>query len=197
MFNPIKTTLDPAKSVFRLRAAAERAHAAKARPDAPRHAARLFFDSVPFSAGDKVGIYYPIKDELDTWPLAEEIWRRGGRVLLPVVGRKHSALTFRDYKEGDRLIKGAFGAKIPEKAAIELTPDIVVTPLLAFDRRGGRLGYGGGFYDRTLEQLRASNKVCAVGFAFGAQEVDAVPLGPLDQPLDWIVTEREAIRITG
>jgi len=75
-----------------------------------------------------------------------------------------------------------------------VTPDILVVPLLAFTRAGGRLGYGGGYYDRTLEALRNGGKPLVVGYAFGAQEVDALPLSPLDQPLDWVVTERGAIR---
>ena len=84
--------------------------------------------------------------------------------------------------------------KTPDDQAPIVSPAIIVAPLLAFTRAGGRLGYGGGYYDRTLADLRKAGEVLAVGYAYGAQEVDALPLSPLDQPLDWIVTEREVIR---
>ena len=82
----------------------------------------------------------------------------------------------------------------PPESAEAAMPDIVVAPLVAFDRAGARLGYGGGYYDRTLEALRATRATLAVGYAYGAQEVDVLPLAPLDQRLDWIVAERGAIR---
>jgi len=92
------------------------------------------------------------------------------------------------------LVDGAFGAQIP---AVEdfFDPEIVIVPLLAFNRTGGRLGYGGGFYDRTLEQLRVRRATLAIGFAFAGQEIDDLPLEPTDQPLDLIVTETGVIEI--
>jgi 5-formyltetrahydrofolate cyclo-ligase len=91
------------------------------------------------------------------------------------------------------MIEGEFGALIPESGDW-LVPEVLVVPLLAFDRRGYRLGYGGGFYDRTLELLRAMGPVKAIGFAFAAQEIDRVPTEATDQPLDLIVTERGIVR---
>lgn len=86
------------------------------------------------------------------------------------------------------MIDGPFGAQVP-RAGVWVTPDVVIVPLVAFDRKGGRLGYGGGFYDRTLEGLRAQAPVVAIGYAFAAQEAEDLPLEPTDQPLDMIVTE--------
>ena len=92
------------------------------------------------------------------------------------------------------MVDGPFGAKVP--ALLDwVDPEILIVPLVAFDRYGGRLGYGGGFYDRTLQQLRAARATLAIGFAYSAQEADDLPLEPTDQPLDMIVTETGVIRI--
>ncbi len=193
MLPPIAPFLDP-KHVLRERMKGERRAAAKARPDAGRHAARIFFQSIEIPDGAIVALYYPIKDELDTEPLAAALTERKTMIALPVTGSKNTPLTFRHYKPGDNLIPGAYGEKIPDDSASAISPTIIVTPLLAYTRAGGRLGYGGGYYDRTLAASRKAGDILAVGYAYGAQEVDAMPLSPLDQPLDWIVTEREAIR---
>lgn len=183
-----------AKSLMRLRMKAERRAAAKKRPDAAIHAARNFFGSVELSDDAIVSLYYPIGDELDTEPIAAELTERNITIALPVVARKKKPLTFRAYRPGDPVIEGVYGEMIPDETAAEVTPTIMVCPLLGFSRAGGRLGYGGGYYDRTLAEIRERQFVTAVGYAFGAQEVDGLPLSPLDQPLDWIITEREAIR---
>ena len=94
------------------------------------------------------------------------------------------------------LVPGPFGAMTPERPEF-MAPEILIVPLVAFDRRGGRLGYGGGFYDRTMEQLRARRATLAIGFAYAAQEADALPLEPTDQPLDMIVTEAGVIDLKG
>ncbi|MEO1135109.1 MAG: 5-formyltetrahydrofolate cyclo-ligase [Pseudomonadota bacterium] len=193
MLPPIAGLLDP-KSILRERMKGERRAAAKARPDAAVHAARSFLSAIDRSNKPVVSLYYPIRDELDTEPLASALFEEKTAVALPVVVRKKAPLGFRRYLPGDPLTTGAYGAQIPTEAAAETTPDILVIPLLAFTRSGGRLGYGGGYYDRTLAALREKGKPVAVGYAYGAQEVDALPLSPLDQPLDWIVTERGAIR---
>ena len=92
------------------------------------------------------------------------------------------------------MVPGTFGAPVPE-VGCWMVPQILIVPLVAFDRAGGRLGYGGGFYDRTLEALRRDGPVLAIGFAFAAQEVDALPQEPTDQRLDRIVTEVEVIEV--
>ena len=193
MLPPIAPLLDP-KKVLRERMKAERRAAAKARPDAGVHAASNFIRTVLPSDPGVVALYYPIKDELDTEPIAAALTEREIPMALPVTGKKRTPLTFLSYRPGDKLVPGVYGEMTPDATASIVSPTIIIAPLLAFNREGGRLGYGGGYYDRTFEALRSAGSVLAVGYAFGAQEVDALPLSPLDQPLDWIVTEREAIR---
>jgi 5-formyltetrahydrofolate cyclo-ligase len=193
MLPPITPLLDP-KHILRERMKGERRAAAKARPDAARHAARNFLAALSLPEDAIVSLYYPIKDELDTEPLVAALVERGRQIALPVVTGKNQPLEFRRYTPGDPLIGGAYGEPTPDNEAAVISPSIIIAPLLAFTRAGGRLGYGGGYYDRTLAGLRQKGGVIAVGYAYGAQEVDALPLSPLDQPLDWIVTEREAIR---
>jgi 5-formyltetrahydrofolate cyclo-ligase len=201
MLPPIAMMPSP-KQILRERMKGERRIAARARSDAAetaaRHAARNFLSAIDIPDGAIVSLYYPIKDELDTEPLVAALIERGTAIALPIVSAKNRPLIFRAYKPGDALIAGAYGEQVPTEDARQVRPTIIVAPLLAFTRAGGRLGYGGGYYDRTLEALRASAKpegdILAVGFGFGIQEVDALPLEPLDQPLDWIVTEREAFK---
>ncbi len=193
MLPPIAPFLDR-KHVLRMKMRGERRAAARARPDAARHAARNFLTAIDVAKNTVVSLYYSVKDELDVAPLAEALIEKGARLALPAVVQKRAPLVFRAWRPGDDLIKGGFGTLTPEETAPVLRPDIVVAPLLAFTRAGGRLGYGGGYYDRTLADLRAAGDVLAVGYAYAAQEVDALPLTPLDQPLDWIVTEGAAIR---
>jgi 5-formyltetrahydrofolate cyclo-ligase len=113
----------------------------------------------------------------------------GAVILLPVVATRGAALRFRQASDPERYVPDAEGILAPPLEASEARPDIILAPLLAFDRFGGRLGQGGGYYDRTLAALRAGPGVLAVGLGFAAQEVDEVPLGPHDQFLDAICTE--------
>lgn len=152
---------------------------------------------IPIETGAVVALYSPIGDELDTGPLAEALRAKGVVLALPAVVAKNQPLVFRAFNGVQPLEKGWRGILTPPDEAPALRPAVVVAPLLAFTRAGDRLGYGGGFYDRTLAALRASGGALAVGFAYGAQEVDALPAGPLDQKLDWIATEREAFKTGG
>jgi len=111
-----------------------------------------------------------------------------GPVGLPVIEGAGKPLTFRLWTPGCAMEKGAFGACIPTDGSL-MTPEILIVPLVAFSRDGGRLGYGGGFYDRTLELLRAKGSVLGLGFAYSAQEADSLQLEPTDQPLEAMVTE--------
>jgi len=193
---PILPPISPgfaSKAILRLRMAAERRAAAAARPDAGRHAARVFFDHVPIPEGATVALYHPMKDELDTRPLAAALIERGFRIALPVTPKKRGPLTFRAFRDGDPLDADRYGVMTPADEAPEVRPMLIVTPLLAFTRDGRRLGYGGGYYDRTLAALREKGDVLAVGYAFAAQEVETMPFGDGDQRIDLIVTEREAI----
>ncbi|AWK85533.1 5-formyltetrahydrofolate cyclo-ligase [Azospirillum thermophilum] len=166
---------------------AERAHAAAAIRD------RIAALDLP--AGE-VGGYWPLGSELDVRPALHHLRTLGRTVALPVSGPRGSALVFRRWRPEDVLVKGRYGIHEPDGSSPELRPAVLLVPLLAFDRRGHRLGYGAGYYDRTLEALRAVHPVLAVGVAFAAQELEAVPVGAHDQPLDWIVTEREALGIS-
>jgi 5-formyltetrahydrofolate cyclo-ligase len=138
--------------------------------------------------------YMPIRTEIDPIPAMIALAATGARMCVPVVDGAGLPLSFRAWAPGCAMIPGAFGAPIPADAA-PLAPDALIVPLLAFDAAGGRLGYGGGFYDRTLARLRAGGPVVAIGFAYGAQQVDATPQEATDQPLDFIVTEAGARRI--
>jgi 5-formyltetrahydrofolate cyclo-ligase len=183
------------KELLRARMRGVRREAGAARPDAARHAARVFLDHVPLPAEATIAVYHPFRDELDTKPLAAALLERGYKVALPVTGAKARPLSFRRFRDGDPLSPDRYGVMTPGVEAETVRPMIVVTPLLAFTRAGARLGYGGGYYDRTLAALRAEGDVLAVGFAYAAQEVPRIPKSRGDEPLDYIVTEREAIEV--
>ncbi len=142
-----------------------------------------------------ISAYWPMGSEIDPRPLMERLHARGHPLCLPVVIGKKRPLVFRAWSPGEALEAAGFGTRVPAADRPGITPRVVLTPLLAFDRRGYRLGYGGGFYDRTLRSLRAEHRLLAVGLGFGVQELPAVPHDDEDQRLDWIVTETEAIAI--
>lgn len=137
-------------------------------------------------AGRRVAGYWPLPTEADPRPA---LLAHGGPWCLPVVVGRGKPLIFRDWWPGAALVPGPFGVQEPVGAAC--TPQVVVVPLLAFDRRGHRLGYGGGFYDRTLAGLLP--RPLAIGIGFAAQQVDAVPVADTDAPLDLVVTEAGVI----
>ena len=135
--------------------------------------------------------YMPIRTEIDPLPAMAEA-AAYGPVGVPVIQGAGMALKFSRWQPGCALKDGPFGAMIPQVDDF-FEPEILIVPLVAFDARGGRLGYGGGFYDRTLEMLRAARPTLAIGFAYCAQEAEALPLEPTDQPLNMLVTERGVI----
>ena len=148
---------------------------------------------IPFETPAVVSGFWPIKDEIDIRPLMIELFNIGCQLALPVVQGRGQPLLFRAWRPGDALEQGVFGTLQPEARRATLEPDALIVPLLACDRDGWRLGYGGGFYDRTLTRLRARRKVTAVGVGFDGQLVDdAVPHGPDDQRLDWLLTDKRA-----
>ena len=176
------------------RAAAERrATACAALQDAGNDVALRFHDAVHLPRGAAVSGYWPLPGELDIRPLLHQIHDQGHPIGLPVVTGKGQPLAFRRWAPGTPLVQGSFKVMTPPEGAPELEPDVLLVPLLAFDRAGFRLGYGGGFYDRTLEKRRreahSGRPVLAIGVAFAAQETESLPRGPFDQHLDWIVTE--------
>lgn len=139
---------------------------------------------------ETIAVYWPFRQEIDVIPLLRQLDTMGCSCLLPaVIGRKEP-LQFRKWKPGDNLVVSRFGVLEPPVRHTIVTPDIIVTPLLAFDSTGYRLGFGGGFYDRTIAELRKLSDFYAVGAAFEGQEIDNVPHDKFDQRLDAIVTEK-------
>ena len=132
--------------------------------------------------------YMPIRTEINPLPVMRALSFTGRRICVPVVQGQGLPLLFREWSPDSPMVEGAFGAYVPDSGDY-LEPGLLIAPLLAFDARGYRLGYGGGFYDRSLEGLRSKRKTLAIGFAYGAQRVDLVPIEATDQPLDAIVTE--------
>lgn len=147
--------------------------------------------------GGCVGGYWPLGSELDVRPAMLHLREKACALALPVSGPRGTALTFRDWDPDAPMATGRYGIQEPGADRPVVQPRALLVPLLAFDRRGGRLGYGAGYYDRTLAALRAGGPVLAVGVAFAAQERDAVPCDAHDEPMDWIVTERETLRFGG
>ncbi len=136
-------------------------------------------------AGRVLSGYMPMRTEIDPLPAMAA---HRGPVCVPVIAGKGLPLTFRAWHPEAEMADGPFGARVPEMGDW-LEPQVLIVPLLAFDALGYRLGYGGGFYDRTLEGLRARGPITAIGYAFAAQEVAEVPREATDQRLDLIVTE--------
>ncbi|MFN0044461.1 MAG: 5-formyltetrahydrofolate cyclo-ligase [Alphaproteobacteria bacterium] len=195
-------TLAAKKKALRLAARAARARAHALGNSTAQDAAGQALKVLPFRAGQIVSAYWPVGDELDTRPLMAALAARGCILALPKVVGRLQPLLFQRWRSGDPLVPGVLGIPAPvgEGEAVIVTPEILVVPLLAFDRMGFRLGQGGGYYDVTLQVLRAEawragRAVLAAGFAYGAQEISAVPRGAHDQRLDWIITEREAIEV--
>ena len=141
-----------------------------------------------------VSAFHPYMSEISTVELLSKLVAEGWTTALPIVVGKELPLMFRCWVPGEPLVSGLWDIQIPAKTAPEVEPDVLLVPMLAFDRKGYRLGYGGGFYDRTLAKLRALKKVTAIGVAYAGQEVDEVPHGEYDQPLDWIMTEQETFK---
>jgi 5-formyltetrahydrofolate cyclo-ligase len=139
-----------------------------------------------------VGAYWPIRSEVDPRPLMRALIRRGQDVALSQILHPH--LSWRLWRPGDVLIKGGFGVREPGPDAPECFPTALLVPLAAFDRRGHRLGYGKGHFDRAIAALSANHPVLTVGLAYAAQEIDDVPAEPHDRGLDIIVTEAGTLR---
>ena len=162
---------------------------------AERIAARPFPVAIP--AGGCVSGFFPLRTEINPIPLLRRVADAGAKLAFPVVvGRGHS-LIFRLWSFGTPLGSGVWGIREPLPDAAEVDPDILVVPLAAFDRTGHRIGYGAGYYDMTLNRLRAAKPVTAIGLAFAAQEIARVPATPRDAKLDYVLTERELIDCRG
>jgi 5-formyltetrahydrofolate cyclo-ligase len=190
---------DSDKSPEQLKAVLRRAAIARrdALPPAGRMAAALAIAErglpVEVTPGIVVSGFSPLKSEISPLPLLRRLADAGAGLALPVVAGRGQALIMRAWSFGAPLVSGVWGIREPPADAPELFPDILIVPLLAFDRRGHRIGYGAGYYDLTLARLRAMKPVTAIGVAFAAQEISAVPATPRDARLDVVLTECEAI----
>jgi len=183
--------IEQAKAALRLRAHASRAAILNStRAASARSVADHFFRSVPLKPTEIVAGYWRIKDEMDCQPILIRLMDTFQPVCLPVVLGDDQPLELRLWEQGTPLYEAGFGTLAPSELAPQAQPDVIIMPLLGFDSRGTRLGYGGGYYDRTLERL--SKKPRLVGIAFAAQEFDSIPREPHDVPLDVIVTEQGA-----
>ena len=148
---------------------------------------------LPFEivSGTVVSGYSPIRSEIDPVPLMRALAAEGARLALPAVMARGKSLAFRAWSPNDRLMLGPLGILEPSPAAAELVPDIMLVPLAAFDRAGHRIGYGAGHYDFTLAHLRKGKAITAIGLAFAAQEIAAVPALAHDVALDYVLTETQ------
>lgn len=147
------------------------------------------FATIPIPASAIVGVYVPIRSEADSLSVVRKLRAKGHKIALPRIHEKNQPLHFHEWPENKAPMEGSYRLPEPAPDWPDVTPDVILVPLLAFDAKGHRLGYGGGYYDRTLSTLRASGTVLAVGIAFAGQEVDALPADTNDQKLDWVVTE--------
>ncbi|WP_421860364.1 5-formyltetrahydrofolate cyclo-ligase [Oceanicaulis sp.] len=183
------------KTNARRAARAARAAAYARHPDAGRRLVEHFPDSLWPNVRQVVAGYAAIGDEIDPQTLLETFALEQARIALPCVVEKDQPLIFRSWALDQPLEPGPFGTREPAASSSELTPSLVLVPLVGFDLKGRRLGYGGGFYDRTLDKLKQSGPLTVVGLAYEAQKLARVPAEAHDMRLDWIVTEQGAHQI--
>ena len=190
-------SLDDRKAELRKSALARRdvIPAAERQAAAEAIAARAF--PVAIKPGVIVSGFSPLTSEINPLPLMRKLASAGAQLALPVVAGRGQPLIMRAYAFGQELNAGVWGIREPKRDAPEVEPDILIVPLAAFDRTGNRIGYGAGYYDMTINRLRARKAVTAIGIAYAAQEVAAVPATPRDARLDLVLTERETIDCRG
>ncbi|HET9244296.1 MAG TPA: 5-formyltetrahydrofolate cyclo-ligase [Xanthobacteraceae bacterium] len=187
------TSIEDAKAALRRQARARR----DALPADMRAAAAQAIAARPFPvavAPDAiVAGFMPMGSEINPIPLMRTLASCGAQLALPAVAGRGKPLTMRAFAFGETLVPGIWGIREPAPGAPEVAPDILIVPLLAFDRSGHRIGYGAGYYDMTVAALRARKTILACGVGFAAQEISTVPTTPRDVRLDLVLTEREVI----
>jgi len=181
------------KAKMRVRMAEARKLMHAANPDAADALVNNFPDEIWPKIGQVVSGFVPIGSEIDPTRLLAAFVCEGAVTCLPVA-KKERMLEFRAWRPGDPLVKAGFGLSEPEETADRVHPTLILTPLLAFDLKGRRLGWGGGFYDREIALMRGERTVTIVGVGFDEQRLSRVPTGRHDQSLDWVVTEKTAYR---
>jgi 5-formyltetrahydrofolate cyclo-ligase len=183
--------ISPARSKAELRAAALAARDALSAAQRAIAAEAVGERGVPIELLPNMIVsgYAPIRSEIDPMPLLLKLAAQGARLAMPTVTARGQSLVFRAWSPQDRMVLGALGIPEPSPAAAEVIPDVMLVPLAAFDQLGHRIGYGAGHYDRSLAHLRKSKAITAIGIAFAAQEIEAVPALSHDVPLDYVLTE--------
>jgi len=156
---------------------------------AATQAADNFLQNIPLERQNIIAAYYAMNNELKVLPLVEKLWAKNKKICLPSVIENNQPMIFRAWQRGDELIAGAHDIKAPNESAPILVPDIIIMPLVAFDKSGNRLGYGKGYYDRTIAQM--DKKPLLVGYAYSVQEVESIEYESHDMPLDYLVSEKE------
>ncbi len=157
-------------------------------PDLADEAAKNFFQSVSTSPDQKIAVYFPLGHELDTMPLVEEFWRRGNICLLPVFSKEDRHMKFAKWEKGTKLSPATFDIPMPDMPDFH-DPNIVIVPIVAFDQKGNRVGFGKGYYDATLRALREKADILAVGYAYAEQAVlMKLPTEEHDEKLDMVIT---------
>jgi 5-formyltetrahydrofolate cyclo-ligase len=186
-------TVESLKTEIRRDAVARR----DALPAADRAAAAAAIAARPLPVAVRPGAivsgFSPLKSEINPVPLMRAFAAAGATLALPVVAGRGKPLTMRSWNFGEPLVSGVWGIREPPESAPEVFPDILIVPMLAFDRAGQRIGYGAGYYDMTIGRLRGMKPVIAVGIAYAAQETARIPTTPRDAALDLVLTERETI----
>lgn len=190
---PKTVPVDELKAALRREVMARRraVHAARGNEAAFALAVRICKELTP--KGNKIAGYWPLGDEIDCRPALTALDTAGAEVALPVVAGQGQVLIFRSWSPGDTLDPGPFGTAHPGTRAAIIAPLVLLLPLIAFDARGHRLGYGAGYYDRTIAALRRERSILTVGIAYDAQEVDAVPNNVHDQCMDAVITEARSL----
>jgi len=187
------TETQSAKAALRTAALALRdALSAPARQAAAEAIADRAFP-VTIKPGMIVSGFSPMKSEINPIPLMRKLADLGASLALPAIDGRGKPLIMRTWKFGDPFKSGQWGIREPMPDAPQVAPDILIVPLACFDRAGHRIGYGAGYYDMTINALRAKKPVVAVGIAFAAQEIPKVPATERDARLDLVLTERETI----
>jgi 5-formyltetrahydrofolate cyclo-ligase len=191
------TGIEESKAALRREAMARRdaLPAEERKAAAEAIAARNF--PLAIALGTVVSGFMPLKSEINPLPLMQALAQAGARLALPAIAGRGKPLIMRAWAWGEELDRGQWDIREPKSAAAEVEPDILLVPLLAFDRTGHRIGYGAGYYDMTINRLRARKPLTAIGIAFAAQEVLAVPATPRDARLDLVLTESEVIAFKG
>jgi 5-formyltetrahydrofolate cyclo-ligase len=191
MASPVR--VEDSKATLRRAAIARR----DALPPDERRAAAAVIATRQFplaiAPGTVVSGFMPLKSEINPLPLMQKLAAAGASLALPKIADRGKPLIMRAWRWDEPLDKGQWGIREPKAEAAEVEPDVLLVPLLAFDRAGHRIGYGAGYYDLTIAQLRVRKPITAVGLAFAAQEIPLIPATPRDARLDLVLTEREVI----